>query len=176
MDPIDSNKSSFPPPYYTSQPVSKSYTAPLYDPNKESQYYPAPPAYNRPAPPAYISEPTQPGNVPIAVVISQPPSYVVHADRYTHGDHYFMLSIILSIICFCCGSWLSLLCTIPAIVFAAAAQDAEIRGDSDAERKNSVCAITLNIIAIFSFMILWFILIAVMATRDYQPPCYSTSC
>lgn len=62
----------------------------------------------------------QPGNVPIAVVISQPPSYVVHADRYSHGDHYFMLSIILSIICFCCGSWLSLLCTIPAIVFAAA--------------------------------------------------------
>ena len=29
------------------------------DPNKESQYHPAPPAYNRPAPPAYISEPTQ---------------------------------------------------------------------------------------------------------------------
>ena len=57
----------------------------------------------------------QPETVPVITVTSQPTISVVDMGISSHSDHYFMLSILLSVICCCCGSWLSLLCAIPAM-------------------------------------------------------------
>ena len=38
--------------------------------------------------------------------------------RRLSGDHYLTLSIVLTFLCFFLGTWYSLFCTIPAIIFA----------------------------------------------------------
>ena len=51
------------------------------------------------------------------VVVTQP-APVVYVKRYGSGDHFLVLSIVLSFISFFCGTWVALFCTIPAIFVA----------------------------------------------------------
>lgn len=53
------------------------------------------------------------------VIVTQPvaSSHTTY-ETYRTSDHYFTLSIILTICCFLCGTWCALFCTIPAIIFA----------------------------------------------------------
>ena len=60
----------------------------------------------------------------VAVVAQPPPTVILYQRHYGTGDHYLLLSILLTFICFFCGTWLSLMCTIPAIFFAISVSDA----------------------------------------------------
>ena len=54
------------------------------------------------------------------VVITQQPTAVVSGSRNGDAsDNFFILSIVLSVLCCVCGSWVALCCTIPAIFYAA---------------------------------------------------------
>ncbi|XP_003382882.1 PREDICTED: uncharacterized protein LOC100637740 [Amphimedon queenslandica] len=79
------------------------------------------------------------------IVITQPPTFVVYERRFGTGDHYLLLSIIISIVCFLFCGWLTLICTIPAILFALSAQDAESRGDNVTMEKKAKTALILDI-------------------------------
>ena len=51
-------------------------------------------------------------------IVVTPPTFVVYERRFGTGDHYLLLSILISIVCFIFCGWLTLICTIPAIFFA----------------------------------------------------------
>eukprot|EP00731_Ephydatia_muelleri_P007351 Em0003g1599a len=73
------------------------------------------PVFNGPPPPYYPQAIPQ-QQTGCNVVIVQPKST---APVYTPvGDYGYTLSIVLTIICFLCGTWWSLCCTIPAIFVA----------------------------------------------------------
>lgn len=80
------------------------------------------------------------------IVITQPPTFVVYERRFGTGDHYLLLSIIISIVCFLFCGWLTLICTIPAILLALSAQEAESRGDTVTMEKNAKLALILDIV------------------------------
>ena len=65
----------------------------------------------------------------------------------------------MSIFCFVCGSWLALLCTIPAIFYAINAQEAEARGNTILMEKNRRTALYLNIIGIIVGVVIWIIIV-----------------
>ena len=52
------------------------------------------------------------------------PAPVIYTRHYGSGDHFLLLSIILSFVCFFCGTWWALFCTIPAIFYAIHVSDA----------------------------------------------------
>ena len=53
------------------------------------------------------------------VITVQPSeSETVHFQNRNPGDHFLMLSVVMSIVCFLVGSWCALCCTIPAIFYA----------------------------------------------------------
>ena len=56
----------------------------------------------------------------MVVIRAQPPTATTTVVQRPTGDHYMTLSIVLTVICLMCGGWWSLLCTIPAIIFALA--------------------------------------------------------
>ena len=52
------------------------------------------------------------------VVVQQQPSTVYTTTVRPVGDNFLTLAVVLTILCCLCGTWYSLLCTIPAIIFA----------------------------------------------------------
>ena len=52
------------------------------------------------------------------ITIQPPPTIIVYERKYGMGDHFLLLSVLLSFLFFFCGCWLALFCTIPAIFFA----------------------------------------------------------
>lgn len=101
-----------------------------------------PPGY-QPAPPQYQT--TGPSSQTTVVLTAPQTTTVVYERRYGSGDHFLLLSIILSIWCCVCFSWWTLCCTIPAIFFAINAQEAEARGDYEGMQKNRQLALILDI-------------------------------
>lgn len=66
------------------------------------------------------------GSPPYGVVIkTQPPVSIVKPGMAAHplNDHFLTLSIVLSVICFMCGTWYSLFCTVPAIIIATSVRE-----------------------------------------------------
>ncbi|KAL5503530.1 hypothetical protein EMCRGX_G010494 [Ephydatia muelleri] len=70
-----------------------------------------------PYPPPYYPQAT-PQQQTDSTVFVQPQPIVSTAVFTPVGDYYYTASIIFSFICFFCGSWWSLCCTIPAIFVA----------------------------------------------------------
>lgn len=52
----------------------------------------------------------------------------------------------MTVCCCICGSWCALCCTIPAIVAAVNAREAEITGDMEKSRSSRATALALNIV------------------------------
>jgi hypothetical protein len=141
-----------PPPYQ--QPPGPYNQPPQYG---GPQYPPPnpPPQY-----PQYQAAGPAPAQTTNIVVTNQPANNtrVVYQRRYGNGDHYLVLSIIVSICCFIFAGWPSLICTIPAIFFAISAQDAEARGDEVTMRKNAQTALILDICGmVFGFFFYCFV-------------------
>ena len=57
-------------------------------------------------------------NMQNVITIQPPPTIIVYERKYGTGDHFLLLSILLSFLFFFCGCWAGLICTIPAIFFA----------------------------------------------------------
>ena len=51
-------------------------------------------------------------------VITAQPSKPVYSQNRSPGDHFYILSVVLSTIYFLCCSWYALCCTIPTMVYA----------------------------------------------------------
>ncbi|KAL5503412.1 hypothetical protein EMCRGX_G010360 [Ephydatia muelleri] len=113
--------------------------------------YPAPP-YSQEAP--FQSEHLQQQPSHVHLVIEQPRSAAaVYPSVSSAGDCGFVTSIVLSFICFFCGTWCSLCCTIPAIFVASSAKEAAARGDYVAARRNERTALALNIAAVVFYIL-----------------------
>ena len=52
------------------------------------------------------------------VVINVQPTQPVYVQYRSPGDHFYILSVVFTNICFLCCSWYALCCTIPAMVYA----------------------------------------------------------
>ncbi|XP_011404321.1 PREDICTED: uncharacterized protein LOC105312967 [Amphimedon queenslandica] len=117
------------------------------------QYQPPPPQRPYQPPPAqpYYAAPQTTNNT--VIVTTQPTRPAVVYNRHTSGDHFLTLSIFLTICCFFWGTWCALACTIPAIVFAINARDAEVRGDAEAVSRNRRLALGLNIGGIVTYVV-----------------------
>ncbi|XP_019852019.1 PREDICTED: uncharacterized protein LOC109581946 [Amphimedon queenslandica] len=90
-----------------------------------------------------------------SVIIAQkqvPTITYERAPTRASGDHFFALSVLLTVIFILCGTWVGLICTIPAIYFAANAQDAERLGDDEAVSCNRNTALCLNCCAIMTYV------------------------
>ncbi|KAL5503404.1 hypothetical protein EMCRGX_G010348 [Ephydatia muelleri] len=91
------------------------------------------------------------------VVIVQPRSTApVHTKV---GDYGYTLSIVLTVICFLCGSWCSLCLSIPAIFVASSARDAAARGDLLGAKRKGHIANSLNAGAVIAFVLLWVMIV-----------------
>ncbi|KAL5503536.1 hypothetical protein EMCRGX_G010501 [Ephydatia muelleri] len=97
------------------------------------------------------------------VVFVQPQPTVTTAVFTPVGDYYYTTSIVLSFICFFCGTWWSLCCTIPAIFVASSARDAAARGDLEGARRSGQTALGLNIAAVVFYVIIWAVIIGLAA-------------
>ncbi|XP_003385428.1 PREDICTED: uncharacterized protein LOC100639982 [Amphimedon queenslandica] len=158
--------------------MASGYPPQNYQPPPPMGYAPAPQNFKNEVPPPYSVPPPQPqpgyGYAPAApvpqqqssnnvvVVNSQPTPAIVTTIRPV-GDHFLTLSIVLTIVCFICGAWHALLCTIPAIIFSTMARDAEARGDMDSAQTNSRLSLGCNIGGIVSNVAGIVILIIVIA-------------
>ncbi|KAL5502986.1 hypothetical protein EMCRGX_G009857 [Ephydatia muelleri] len=141
---------------------------------EEAYHYPPvpPPSYQqqdepRPErPPPYFaqqSDESYSSNGRVYIAVQQPTTVRLIRPVYeSAGDHYLGLSIFLTVLCICCGSWPSLLCTIPAALFACEAQEDETKGNFEGVRKNRQLAIGLNLIAILSFFVMWIVVMMVV--------------
>ena len=87
-------------------------------------------------------------------VITVQPSETVYVQNRNPEDHFLIISVVLSIVCFLFGSWCALCCTIPAICYAIEARDAEVRGDRESMRKNHDMAACLNVVGFITGLIL----------------------
>ena len=121
------------------------------------------------------------------------PGPVVYQRRYGSGDHYLILSIIMSFVCFFFGTWWALVCTIPAIFMAInvshytsvtsmsdkciilQAQEAERRGDTVTMERNRRSALRLNIGAIIVGVVSWILLIVIIVIRAAIVSAYAAS-
>ncbi|XP_019852012.1 PREDICTED: uncharacterized protein LOC105312676 isoform X2 [Amphimedon queenslandica] len=132
------------------------------------QYQPPPPQRPYQPPPAqpYHAAPQTTNNT--VIVTTQPTRPAVVYNRHTSGDHFLTLSIFLTICCFFWGTWCALACTIPAIVFAINARDADARGDQAAVERNRRLALFLNIGGIATYAVSIVIFIIVIATSVSQ--------
>ncbi|XP_019849299.1 PREDICTED: uncharacterized protein LOC109580494 isoform X2 [Amphimedon queenslandica] len=101
---------------------------------------------------------------PTVIIATQPGPTVINARIEKSGDYYLTLSIILTVICCCCGIWDSLFCTIPAIFFASAARDAESRGEYDKAISRGRVAFFLNIAACVWWLITVIIIVIAAVT------------
>ena len=107
---------------------------------------------------------------------------MVYQRRYGSGDHYLILSIIMSFVCFFFGTWWALACTIPAIFMAInvrcslykcyrqiiivlQAQEAEGRGDTITMERNRRAALRLNIGAVVIGVITWILVVIFIVVR-----------
>ena len=61
----------------------------------------------------------------VAIVTQPRPPTIVYERQYGAGDHYLLLSVILSFLCFFCGTWWALICTVTAIFFAISVSEAK---------------------------------------------------
>eukprot|EP00731_Ephydatia_muelleri_P007568 Em0003g1816a len=156
---------------YPPQPGYTGYSAPQpgYVPAQPG-YAPAQPGYNAP-PPSYYPQANQQQTGNTVVVVQRQPT-VTTAVLTPVGDYYYTASIVLSFICFFCGSWWSLCCTIPAIFVASSARDAAARGDLDGARRSGQTALGLNIAAVVFYIIIWAVIIGLAAGLQSATRCY----
>eukprot|EP00731_Ephydatia_muelleri_P007514 Em0003g1762a len=116
-----------------------------------------------PNPPPYYPQATLQQQTGSTVVFVQPQPTVTTAVFTPVGDYYYTTSIVLSFICFFCGTWWSLCCTIPAIFVASSARDAAARGDLEGARRSGQTALGLNIAAVVFYVIIWAVIIGLAA-------------
>ena len=164
------------PPQGGVSPPQPGYTG--YNPSGfQPGYDPAQPGYNTP-PPSYYPQATQQASNTVVVVQSQPK--VTTAVFTPVGDYYYTISVVLTFLCFFCGSWWSLCCTIPAIFVASAARDAAARGDLDGARRSGQTALGLNIAAVVFYVVIWALIIGLAAglrsTCGYYYSGYTYGC
>ena len=95
------------------------------------------------------------------VLVQQQPTAVYTRTVRASGDNFLTLSVFMTMICFLCGTWYSLLCTVPAIIFASAAKEAESRGDLAKARQKRNAAIFCNVQACVWWVTITLILIIV---------------
>ncbi|KAL5489221.1 hypothetical protein EMCRGX_G018289 [Ephydatia muelleri] len=146
MNSVDGKHNEMPPKYDSPSAgyVPPQVPPPAYEFNKGSAqeiyspYYPAPPQYT---PASY------------ALVSSQPCRTATVNTHTTTGDHFLIASVVMTALCCLVCSWLSLLCSIPAILFALSAQNAEARGDMSGARRSRNVALYLNVTAVLVFVI-----------------------
>eukprot|EP00731_Ephydatia_muelleri_P011912 Em0006g806a len=84
----------------------------------------------------------------VVVIDAQPSAATTTVVHRPTGDHYMTLSVVMTIICVMCGGWTSLMCTIPAIMFASLAKNDDAAGNAAAAKTKGYIALTLNIIAV----------------------------
>eukprot|EP00731_Ephydatia_muelleri_P011909 Em0006g803a len=142
------SQTGFQPGYQTFQ--QPGYQPPGYTPpaQRYGQYGYA--GYQPIPPPQYPQgQPFQQQQSSNVVVINAQPSAatttVVHRPT---GDHYMTLSVVMTIICVMCGGWISLMCTIPAIILASLAKNDDAAGNAPAAKTKANIALALNIIAV----------------------------
>ncbi|KAL5489219.1 hypothetical protein EMCRGX_G018287 [Ephydatia muelleri] len=134
--------------------VSAGYTPPpMVTPTQAGSYEPSP---NPLAPP-----------VPQCCTVTDQPCSSRNAKTVVHStrDHFFMMSFLSTICCCVCGTWTSLLCTVPAIFYGSAAQDAEVRADLEGVRRNGRIAMYLNVAAIVNFIVTWLVIILIVTLK-----------
>eukprot|EP00731_Ephydatia_muelleri_P006953 Em0003g1201a len=59
-------------------------------------------------------------------------------------DNYRLVAILFTAVCFFGGCWPALVCTVPAILFASAAREAKIHGNTTVKENYERAACTLN--------------------------------
>ena len=120
-----------------------------------------------PPPPPYYGQQQQPvqqqSSSNVVVVQQQPTAVYTQTAVHASGDNFLTLSIVLTILCFLCGTWYSLLCTIPAIFLASAARDAERSGDLVGARQKRNAALICNIIACVWWVVAFLIIVIPIA-------------
>ncbi|XP_019852116.1 PREDICTED: uncharacterized protein LOC109582009 [Amphimedon queenslandica] len=76
-----------------------------------------------------------------------------HYYKYGHGGHHLVLSVLLTLLCCSCGAWWTLICTVPAIFYSIAAQEAEKERDDEKAERVIYSAIQFNLFAVLSFIV-----------------------
>ncbi|KAL5486898.1 hypothetical protein EMCRGX_G019437, partial [Ephydatia muelleri] len=101
-------------------------------------------------------------NEPSATIVvqSQPAATVSTATRPVAQDRFFILSIVMTILCCICGGWWALILTIPAIFLANAARGDDAKGNHALAAKKGQMALWLNIIAIMFYGLILVIIVA----------------
>ncbi|KAL5503598.1 hypothetical protein EMCRGX_G010571 [Ephydatia muelleri] len=143
----------------------------LYSP-PSGDYPPSQSGYAGYTPPSYYPQSATSQQTGNTVVVVQPQPTVTTAVFTPVGDYNYTASIVLSFICFFCGSWWSLCCTIPAIFVASSARDAAARGDLEGARSSGRMACGLNIAAVVFYVIIWAVIIGVAVGVRSTTNCY----
>lgn len=176
-------------------PAPQAYPTDGYTPSAPQGYQPPPqpqPGY-QPAPadfkgdpkaavpPAYYGPPLPAQQQQACnVVVTQPQVGVGHIPYHSVGDNYLTLSVVLTVLCFLCCTWYGLFCTVPAIIFATMARDAEGRGNYAAARSNANLALGCNIAGVVWWVLATCVIIisvsVVYATGGFVYYYYSPYC
>lgn len=151
--------------------------------NQSLLYNSSPPPYNPQHDPAgkglpaysYQAIPYGAPNNHAVIVTTQPTAAPVVYHSYGTNDHFLILSIVMTFLCFICGTWCALFCTVPAIIFAINAQDAALHGDMIGMARNRRIAAILNLIGLITFMIVMVILVITVVSVNVSiaSSCYS---
>eukprot|EP00731_Ephydatia_muelleri_P008912 Em0004g1250a len=80
------------------------------------------------------------------------------------GDHFYTLSLVMTIICSVFGGFWGLMCTIPALFLAISAKTDAAQGRTSSAKTKGYIALGLNITAILSYLGILILVIAVGAT------------
>ncbi|XP_019852104.1 PREDICTED: uncharacterized protein LOC109582005 [Amphimedon queenslandica] len=98
--------------------------------------------YKVPPVPPHLIRPPPHNHV---VTVRQPmPNYLAQTSQSSSSDYYLNFAVILTVLCFFCGTFLVLLCTIPAMVFASQAKDEELRGDMEAAQRSRCLSLAFS--------------------------------
>ncbi|KAL5499959.1 hypothetical protein EMCRGX_G011435, partial [Ephydatia muelleri] len=154
--PSSQSQSGFQPGYPYSQPGLQppAHTTPAQPIPGYGQYGYA--GFQPTSPPQYpMGQPFQPQqNTNVVVISAQPSAATTTVVHRPTGDHYMSLSLVMTIICVMCGGWVSLMCTIPAIMLASMAKNDDAAGNAAAAKTKGNIALALNIIAVLFHIML----------------------
>eukprot|EP00731_Ephydatia_muelleri_P018409 Em0011g449a len=100
------------------------------------------------------------------VVVVQPAAVTTTTVVHKVGDHFYTLSIVMTILCCVCGGWWALLCTLPAITLASAAKTDDANGNTAAATQKGHIALGLNIAAIVLYFVVFIIIVAASAASN----------
>ncbi|KAL5486834.1 hypothetical protein EMCRGX_G019369 [Ephydatia muelleri] len=135
-------------------------------------YIPPQPGYSpaQPPPAYYPQAGAQQQQVTSTIATVQPKATTTVNISYirTLVDSTYNISIALTLLCFFCGSWFVLCCTVPAMFAASSAKEALIRRDFKAAKRSGLKALVLIIAALVFYVISLIVIIVVSMNVQSQ--------